>query len=56
MKWDIRLLAIGIAFLIGSAISGYTILTTSGRIEPYYITGLLVFAVVGIGFLKKAKK
>ncbi len=50
---DKRKAAIGIALLLGSLYSLISILTKEP--ESFYVTGLIVFFILGIGFLRSAR-
>ena len=53
MNLNKRNLIIGIGFLMGSVICIVSMFTH--KMETYYITGLFLFTVIGIAFLKKSK-
>lgn len=54
MKWDLRSLLIGLFFMACSVICIGSLV--QGVKGSYLYAGILLFTVVGLGFLKKAKR
>lgn len=54
MNWNKRNIAVGIMFIILALVCLSAILRH--KYDSYYITGVVIFTIVALGFLKRARK
>lgn len=54
MRWDLRSLLAGLFFLACTTFCAITIV--QGGRQSYLFVGVFIFTIVGLGFIKKAKR